>query len=845
MTFNAKTNWQYGETVTETDANRWEQGIKDVHQQMDPADDVAKTIPQGVGIVTADRKSMFRSITFTGRTLINLLGRDGNCEVVGRWAFNGSPIPTTSTTQKRYGEKSMKFNQSSGSGSVFIAQNIQLSAGKYYVAITEVFIESKTGPANAVMNIQQENLGSVVTGTNDSGATGSWRTMWVRFAGDQFTGNKMSFVIGASTGDTIAFYADGIRIYEISQTEYNAIDSMTAAQVAAKYPYVDDMKHINAVHVQNPGKNLLPPFSEIPLPTFGVVTEPYTLTLNAPSGLQFAQVAALKVIPNTDYTLSATHNGRLNVYGIQTTTSLVDKVSVQSVTFNSGNNTEVNIAYMNDETAGTFTFSNPMLNVGSTALPFEPQKPSYMFLPDVQAGSNVDGSVADWVYWDGNGKPRIIRRFMEMALDGSLDWNHSGNFTGYKWIRSPNNGIPSPIKNTGTIVKYDGKILGRVLQGVVPDTADQQVLLDSTDTNPNSLIITIANSDSGWNETYVPSVGEIKACMNGWRTFTQGQDPGTNLYDGIGVQMWVKRTANGLSTQVTSLPTTLADEGYTPYRLMYQLAQSVDEAVAHESTLMLHDGPNQVELGTGVVVGEAVNTAKGVSTYSFNNWNIGWESTRTKHKIGKGVSVYRNSEEDTRWTYVDVSTTGGYGGLIGSIPIANYDPTAAYSVTYLALDTYKIGLAPQSITGYVTPNIKEAVDDAVEAITGLQRDVSVLQNTKAERQPPQWIVPTLLNGWIDNNNYRTGYFKHNDVVYVEGIIYDGVTAPQTLLFILPVGFRPGEPLGRPVTSYDGSAAAPLGIILDIYPNGAVRIGGATSLNAKGYINFSFSFRSEQ
>lgn len=31
MSFQAKLDWQYGETPTENDANRWEQGIKDAN----------------------------------------------------------------------------------------------------------------------------------------------------------------------------------------------------------------------------------------------------------------------------------------------------------------------------------------------------------------------------------------------------------------------------------------------------------------------------------------------------------------------------------------------------------------------------------------------------------------------------------------------------------------------------------------------------------------------------------------------------------------------------------------------------------------------------------------------
>ena len=37
---------------------------------------------------------------------------------------------------------------------------------------------------------------------------------------------------------------------------------------------------------------------------------------------------------------------------------------------------------------------------------------------------------------------------------------------------------------------------------------------------------------------------------------------------------------------------------------MYQLSQSVDEVAEYEGELMLHEGYNQIEVGTGIVVRE-------------------------------------------------------------------------------------------------------------------------------------------------------------------------------------------------------------------------------------------------
>lgn len=35
MAYNPKTDWEYNDVPTETDANRWEQGILDAHNMID------------------------------------------------------------------------------------------------------------------------------------------------------------------------------------------------------------------------------------------------------------------------------------------------------------------------------------------------------------------------------------------------------------------------------------------------------------------------------------------------------------------------------------------------------------------------------------------------------------------------------------------------------------------------------------------------------------------------------------------------------------------------------------------------------------------------------------------
>jgi hypothetical protein len=53
-----------------------------------------------------------------------------------------------------------------------------------------------------------------------------------------------------------------------------------------------------------------------------------------------------------------------------------------------------------------------------------------------------------------------------------------------------------------------------------------------------------------------------------------------------------------------------------------------------------------------------------------------------------------------------------------------------------------------------------------------------------------WVAPTLLNGWVGIGGRPTRYTKRAGIVSVQGTISGGATAASTVLFVLPVGYRP-------------------------------------------------------
>jgi hypothetical protein len=124
-----------------------------------------------------------------------------------------------------------------------------------------------------------------------------------------------------------------------------------------------------------PYKNLLPPFSEWVLHANAKVNAPYELELVATAADQFSSFN-VPVKENQEYTLSLTHNGIFSIFGSTTSTFIVANSTAQSITFNTGNNKTLGISVRN-LAAGTFSFKNPILSLGSVShSEFVPQEES-------------------------------------------------------------------------------------------------------------------------------------------------------------------------------------------------------------------------------------------------------------------------------------------------------------------------------------------------------------------------------------------------------------------------------------------------------------------------------------
>lgn len=226
MAYTSKTNWIDGEVLKAEDLNRVEQGIGDIFTRLDTSKNTLVTLDSGTNTITVSKDSLFNLSGLTGRTLLNLFGRDGNCESISSWNLSGMTA-TLDTANKVYGSNSFKLTLSSNMGT--IAKTVPVIAGKKYILIAEA------------KNYNTTNLKVYAPGFNGNSITdiSSFQTSYLLFSATA-TG---SLTIGISVSGAAGQYAyvDGMRLYELSDVDYTAVGKMNTTSILARYPYTEGL----------------------------------------------------------------------------------------------------------------------------------------------------------------------------------------------------------------------------------------------------------------------------------------------------------------------------------------------------------------------------------------------------------------------------------------------------------------------------------------------------------------------------------------------------------------------------------------------------------------------------
>jgi hypothetical protein len=561
-------------------------------------------IAAGAQVVQGGNAPAIAGVEVDGRTWVNLLGDYGNFETATNGLATGwqtsyphgtnACINELVSSPVMFGSKAQRVfrpSSSASGGGAYLRYPIQLAPGNYLFAI---WLRRTVGNSVALEIGNSSSFANTITGnyahkTVSPGT--SFALVHVKFNNPTNQVVYIKIGNGAGAGTDQEVIADGALLAELSAAEYTALDTMTPDQIAAKYPYVGTGIHgITNPTIEVVQDNMLPPFNEWTLSGTGVISEPYKMSMASSSSEYY-----VPCLPNTTYTLSMTITGGRFVIQQATspnTSSLIsgstfDKSTSGSITITTGATARYfRVSVDMNSGSGTFTFSNPKLELGSVATPFKPQSNSRMTALTTLR-STPDGSVKDKLEWV-DGKAKKVKRLVHVVLDGSLAWVLGGDQTGFKRVAFTLSGV---IPSSVLVTKYDGKQLASGSTSTAADYAAH----DGTST----MYLSVADSDSGWGESYTPTAEEIKAYFNGWK-----MNNGTfgTPFNGTGTKTWVAWNASNNNFPNTTMPTTVAAL-WNPYQLQYQLATPKLEDVYTQGYAVVERGDNYINVsGSGAPI---------------------------------------------------------------------------------------------------------------------------------------------------------------------------------------------------------------------------------------------------
>ncbi|WP_339267856.1 hypothetical protein NYE54_28400 [Paenibacillus sp. FSL K6-1330] len=789
----------------------------------------------GLQIVNAERSAPFKLSGIKGRTLVNLAGRRINRSVsnpatttlsVGS-GTTGNNTEAINVAVKNTDEGYIIYRQVGGSA--FLAL-----AGKYYVISAEVKVNSISGSGLIKVGA---NVG-IGADTVDKTKLGIWQRIYYGFTKSADT--AFDIIVGVCYAGgvyaAVNFDVKNVSLYEISQSEYNSITLYSSEQMDIKYPYVDSIQPVRNPYVIRYGDNLAPTLFEGSVESSTKVLSEYSAIVKA-TGSTIVEYRSelIPAIPNTKYTLRAkiTLNGLEKYDGVYVDVLGYDESGLYVLdtpgTSVSGTGTgtdifatpaniktmEVRIVAPQDAAVGDYVIEDITLNLGTTVKTHKAREDCIFALQTDLYSDPVTGVNADEVFEKG-GQYTKLAKWKKLVFDFNHQYGYFNSYSGGKCVRLLTDIVDRNKTNQPVVTKYDGTYL----KGGLPSSAVDLYSIADWGGGAIGLGIGVSSADSGWGDNYTPTPDEIKAFFMGWTMYngsaivSEGlqtpDNPVNNLYNGTGIKLWARRLdgVNRIWVDGTfTLPTTQAPN-WTPYQLVYRLAMPTVEPIISEGTLTFNDGDNLIEVGTGIVVRESNQlsvASNGVATFNGAKYPL-------KNKASLLIEFYRNgmritpdsSGFRTPGTALEVSN----GPAWASVNKEKFDPSAAYSVTYLMLD--KSPIVP--FTGSYAANEMSMLQELTGKVQQNATAVSVLMNKKADKySQPDWISPTLLNSWTGILRYRRDSLGN---VYIIGRPEGGTTGNGVLLFTLPEGYRPSDVIVFGSLWSSGSALLPLEITIN-------------------------------
>lgn len=850
----AKTDWRFTDTVIPEDLNSIGEDINGLRTELSTRFDheaaTPLTLQPGLQVVHAAKSARFKLGEIRGRTLVNLLGGAGDCENEKLYSqFSGSATPkffTTTVEDAHTGSRGIRATwDTPDMGSSFAKYApISLVAGKTYLA--SVYVKTNNTKMGGRVAIRKAT-GNVSATTTQRSI--SYTYSYIKFVADGTESGIGCFFEVNNLPGYISY--DSVCVYELSNKESIAIDNMLSEQISERYPFVPmGIVGVENPYVINTSGNLLPPFYNYEyLVDTHKVEGPYLVRIEPNINNPYAySYIPFKVQPDTDYTLSI--EGSNYYHAIYPRDLMVPDPpsgwsNSPSITFNSGNNSELLFLFRNADEILPADIRKPTITMGRHVNVFKPQQVTMFALQTELHANPADGSSPD-VMLEKQGQYFKLKKWEKRTLENFSGWLPAQARPGYKVFACS---LPNSQDYSQTLIKNNGN----QVKNTLPDnwtSGDLTIIFN------NYLYLSVNNTDSGWGErdeldeftgdglttkfmlptpigfwiipetvtasigsinvdltsvignevtvataptsgaklvvsyriAYVPTGDEIKAYFMGWR---MANPENWGVPYSTGIKAWGKLNRNSelvSGSGTTVLPTLMSDQGYKPYEILYRLRVDSVEPVVSGGGVHLNEGDNLLEVGAGIVLREQATPSQDNAKF----WNLGNPvanptSKAFKKKASRILSVYIDGMPDERWTKVSADSSSEIRGIIAQLsPNYEIDLTKIYSVTYIQLDKSPI----QAITGTLATNEKAQINDLTVHVTEVLQRVSEVEQKKAEKDAPNWITPTLLNGWeLYNVSTPIGYYKDAmGIVRLRGMAKSGSNAKP--LFILPIGYRP-------------------------------------------------------
>jgi len=721
--------------------------LKEISDKLTKNNDLAVTLNRGSQIITVDQDTPVNVLNIPGRTVVNHVPLFDS----GLWKLHAN-----ATVNK---PNKITLNATANNQHTELLLN-NLAIGKKY------FLSVK----------RKDNRGAIHA--NFIGSTGI-----------QYNVENSSFTVPAGTTSINFLVTNG------TATGIFEFEDITINEGTIPQPLVANVQGITNPTITRESDNLLGGFAE----TFAkdiymtssvneVINDYHFKHISGSANRAVIQLSQLEV-----YTLSVKVKGSFKLTSSDVSNS--SDANVKTTLFES--------QLYSEETYVTKTFTVPngepfirfssladgtelsewQINKGATALPFSKK--------DDQA-LTVLGTFHKGDTYLGDGK--VVRKKKEEMLDDKLGWKHHSNHTGYKTVKFDSNLMHT---SSTVAVKYNGVMLSRVNSVA---TAGADAFTSDVSTVPNTVWMTVSNSDSGWGQDYnTPTADEIKAYFLGWRMYAYDVGVGT-LYNGTGTKAWHPINSwdgSSYSGYVLSLPTSPPSQttisgtvrvksDWQPYKLIYELEKPTTENVNVVGSVTLKEGNNELIVSEGRIVRERMNPVLSGGFYKVNEINL--TTSHLKYSAKVILKVYKNGVVDESWFYGGGSAFYKGGGY-AYIDQANFDVTAVYECDYEPLELYNISAPTNPMNIEYQSNLGAVVSEIINVVSDHDLRLDVVEMDMVRKDKPiNFISLTVVNGWADLIQITKDDL--NRVTLTGSLRTIGVTTQGTLVATIPVGFRP-------------------------------------------------------